>query len=617
MLGLMPGHAVIETIGSEDRQRCRPDGSVRTRASGPRRRSMTTMPDVSPSWEAPALGLSRVRLDELLQELLDRVGVIVATQDRLRALLDAVVVVGSDLDLRSVLERIVEAACRLSGARCGALGVIGPDRRLVEFITHGLTAEEYARIGPLPQGRGILGLLIQEPRPLRLANLGDHPKSYGFPAEHPPMTTFLGVPVRVRDEVFGNLYLTEKSGGGEFTSDDEELVVALASAAAIAIDNARLFEAAQRRQQWLEASAEISDATLGDVDQRGALSLIARKARENSAARVAAIVLADGDAPTDDAVIQVVDGAGLQSLAGIRLPRTGKAREVLASGDYALIDDARADLQSWAPTATLANDLDVGPVLIVPLTSSDAALGALIVGWSRGVPAQSLGEQIPLVRGFAAQAALALERARFQAERQRLLVLEDRDRIARDLHDVVIQRLFGVGMSLQTAAQIVLRPEVADRIKTAVDDLDQTIRDIRTAIFQLHHRPGRATMRDALQEELGGARELLGFGPRLLVEGPVEHGIPEAVRPHLIAVLREALSNAARHAGARHVEVRLRVGDDVTLTVTDDGRGVGEVAVEGGLRNMRERAEALSGSCHIGPREGGGTVVEWRVPAGG
>jgi len=574
---------------------------------------MSAVPD-SAAWEVPALGLSRVRLDELLQELLDRVGDVLATQERLRALLDAVVVVGSDLDLRSVLERIVASACRLSGARYGALGVIGRDRGLVEFITHGITPEEHAAIGPLPQGRGILGLLIDEPRPIRLRSLGDHAKSYGFPPNHPPMTTFLGVPVRVRDQVFGNLYLTEKTSGGEFTAEDEELVVALAAAAAVAIDNARLFEQARRRQAWLEASAEISSALLGEVDKAAALKLVARLAREVSGAHVAAIVLADPDNPERDPVVEIVEGGGLEELAGVRLPRADSiVGEVIATGRHELIEDLERTGRGLRPAGV---DLDLRQVLLVPLGAREALLGALLVGWGRDELADGLDEDVPLVRGFAAQAALALERVRAQEERERLLVLEDRDRIARDLHDVVIQRLFGVGMSLQTAAQMAARPELAERLKTAVDDLDQTIRDVRMAIFQLHHRPGRAELRDAITAEIEEARKVLGFAPRLAVSGPIEHGVPEDVRPHLLAVLREALSNAARHADARMVEVRLSVDSEVVLTVTDDGRGIGDDVIESGLRNMRQRAEALDGRCSVLPGPAVGTVVEWRVPVG-
>src|ERR687890_926687 len=249
--------------------------------------------------EPPSLGLSplsRVRLDELLQEMLDRVGEVVTSRERLRALLDAVVGIGSDLDLRSTLQRIVEAACALAGARYGALGVIGPDRRLLsDFITHGIDPATHAAIGDLPRGRGVLGLLITDPQPVRMPDITRHRRSFGFPPHHPPMHSFLGVPVRTRDQVFGNLYLAEKQGADEFSDDDEEIVVALAAAAGVAIDNARLFALARRRERWLAAAAEITSVLLGTVRRAEALRLIARRAREVADADLVLVMLRDED----------------------------------------------------------------------------------------------------------------------------------------------------------------------------------------------------------------------------------------------------------------------------------------------------------------------------------
>src|SRR5690606_32267030 len=244
--------------------------------------------------EVPELGitpLSRVRLDELLRELLDRVGEVVASRERLRSLLDAVVGISTDLDLRSTLERIVASACRLAGARYGALGVIGEDRRLGEFVTHGISPEQHAAIGSPPTGRGVLGLLIDDPRPLRLRDITAHPKSYGFPPNHPPMRSFLGVPIRIRDTAYGNLYLAEKLDGEEFTEDDEKMMVALAAAAGAAIDNARLYAVAQRQQIWLSAGVEIIGLLLGRVERTTALELIARRARELLGSDLAVVLL--------------------------------------------------------------------------------------------------------------------------------------------------------------------------------------------------------------------------------------------------------------------------------------------------------------------------------------
>src|SRR4051795_3784256 len=249
--------------------------------------------------EPPSLGLtplSRVRLDELLQEMLDRVGEALTSRERLRALLDAVVGIGSDLDLRSTLQRVGEGACALAGAKCGALGVIGADRtELADFITAGMDPAVHARIGDLPHGRGVLGVLITEPHPVRLPDIRKPPNSYGSPPHPPPMHSFLGVPVRIRDQIFGNLYLAEKQGAADFSDDDEEIVVALAAAAGVAIDNARLFTLAQRRERWLSAAAEITGVLLGTVRRTEALRLIARRAREITEAGLVLVLLAGED----------------------------------------------------------------------------------------------------------------------------------------------------------------------------------------------------------------------------------------------------------------------------------------------------------------------------------
>ena len=306
--------------------------------------------------EAPSLGLSplsRVRLDELLQEMLDRVGEVVASRERLRALLDAVVGIGSDLDLRSTLQRIVEAACALVGARYGALGVIGPDRRLLsDFITHGIDAETHAAIGDLPHGRGVLGLLITDPQPVRMPDITQHPRSHGFPPNHPPMHSFLGVPVRIRDQIFGNLYLAEKTGADNFSDDDQEIVVALAAAAGVAIDNARLFELAQRRERWLSAAAEITAVLLGTVRRTEALRLIARRAREVSAAELVLVLLYDEE--NTRYTIEVADGADPRSaeLVGKLLPVDGAEAEKFGREKYRVIEDLRATAEWPGPVPT-------------------------------------------------------------------------------------------------------------------------------------------------------------------------------------------------------------------------------------------------------------------------
>ncbi|MFF3869163.1 GAF domain-containing protein [Micromonospora sp. NPDC001898] len=557
----------------------------------------------------PSLGLSplsRVRLDELLQEMLDRVGEVVTSRERLRALLDAVVGIGTDLDLRSTLRRIVQSACELAGARYGALGVIGSDRLLHDFIVHGIDAELHANIGELPHGRGVLGLLIDHPHPVRMPDITKHPLSYGFPPNHPPMHSFLGVPVRIRDQVFGNLYLAEKQGAAEFTEDDEEIVVALAAAAGVAIENARLYALAHRRERWLAAAAEITSVLLGEVRRTDALTLVARRAREVAEAELAVVLLYDEDA--GEFTVEVVDGADEQAreLVGAVLPAAETAFAGSVTGRGHELMENLAEAAPWpAPVTT-------GPAVVSPLAAADALHGVLVIAYGpdRG---GATDDDVALLGSFAGQAALAMERARGQEERELLVVLEDRERIARDLHDVVIQRLFATGLQLQSGAMNA-RPEVAKRINAAVDDLDATIRDIRRTIFELR-TPMSAALRTEIREAVDVAAGSLGFRPTLELTGPIDSAVPEPIRPDLTAVLREALSNAVRHAGASRVAVAVTVdGGWVTVTVTDDGRGCDPAAARGGLVNLRERAERHAGDFEVRPASPSGTELRWSVP---
>ena len=564
----------------------------------------------NPRHEPPSLGLSplsRVHLDELLQEMLDRVGEVVTSRERLRALLDAVVGIGTDLDLHSTLLRIVQSACELAGARYGALGVIGTDRTLHDFITHGISPELHAKIGDLPHGRGVLGLLIDDPKPLRMPDITQHPHSYGFPPNHPPMHTFLGVPIRIRDQVFGNLYLAEKQGGAQFTDDDEEIVVALAAAAGVAIENARLYALASRRERWLAATAEITSLLLGEVRRTDALTLVARRAREVAEAELALVLLYDDMA--DHFTVEVVDGSGTQAraLVGTVLPADDTSfAAAVAEGRHASVDD----LAHAAPWPAV---LHTGPAVISPLATADTLHGVLVIA-HRVDHDGATDDDVVLLGSFAGQAALAMERARGQEEREQLVVLEDRERIARDLHDVVIQRLFATGLQLQSAVPLAGRPELAKRINAAVDDLDATIKDIRRTIFELRS-PVSAALRTEIREAIEVAAESLGFRPRLELIGPIDSAVPDPVRPDLTAVLREALSNAVRHAEASAVSVTVSVeATRVSVVVTDNGVGCDPAAARGGLINLRERAERHGGAFEVRPTEPRGTQLHWSIP---
>jgi signal transduction histidine kinase len=566
-------------------------------------------PDPAAGRDAPTLGLaelSRVRLDELLVELLDRVGEVVTSRERLRALLDAVVSIGTDLDLRPTLERIVVSACQLAGARYGALGVVGADRTLVEFITHGLSPAEHAAIGILPTGRGVLGLLIDEPRPVRMPDITQHPRSYGFPAHHPPMHSFLGVPVRIRDYVYGNLYLAEKRDGAEFTDDDEQIVAALAAAAGVAIDNARLYTLAQRRERWLAAAAEITELLVGRVRRTEALELIARRAREVGDAELVLVLGHNEEAGVLTVEVAESRDDDQQSVAGAVIPAYQSLfRDALEQRQQVVVES----IGKAAPWPVALPDR---PATVVPLDSVDAFHGLLVVVGAAAVG--DPGEDLTMLSSFAAQAALAFERALAQEEREMFVILEDRERIARDLHDVVIQRLFATGMQLQTAARLANRPEVADRVNTAVDDLDATIRDIRSAIFELR-TPMSAELRAEVREIVAAATEQLGFRPGLELTGPLDSAVPAEIRADLLAVLREALSNVVRHAGASIVKVVVKVQAGLlTVTVADDGCGIAPDSRRSGLGNLSARAERTGGTFETRPNTPQGTVVEWCVP---
>ena len=564
--------------------------------------------------------LARVRLDTLLEELHGRVGDVLASQDRLRSLLDAVVDLGTDLDLPRVLQRITDAACSLAKARYGALGVLGPDGEvLAEFITHGVSDEERARIGPPPSGHGVLGVLIKEPQPIRLPHIGDHPQSYGFPANHPPMESFLGVPVRVHDHVYGNLYLTEKIGAEEFTELDEQIMVALAAAAGVAIDNARLYELTDRRREWLQATAEITQVLLGEVDRSEALRLIARKARDVSGCDVAALLLSDGNQDGEPSLIlEVAEGIDAGRVEGRRIPLgEGIMAEALANDSPVIVDDLAAEVRSGRTHLPVELAADLAYAVLVPLNSPTGS-GVLLAAQRRDATRLVEGFDVELISTFANQTALALERVRAQQDRALVAVLEDRDRIARDLHDLVIQRLFASGLQVQGALELIGRPDVRQTLTKVTDDLDSTIRDIRATIFELQHRADRSDLRADIRGLAKEYTATFGFAPIVDLLGPVDSAVPTELRPEVLAVEREALSNAARHAHATEVLIEVDVRDGILrITIADDGIGIGETTRRSGLRNLRERAEAHGGTLEVQPNEPHGTLLRWVVPLTG
>ena len=558
--------------------------------------------------------LTAVDFDALVREVATRMEGALDQQARLRLLLDAVVTMAGDLTLDGVLARIVSTAGQLVDARYAALGVLatGSGRGLRTFVHHGMEPDVVAGIGDLPTGHGLLGLLIDDPRALRLHDISAHPASYGFPANHPPMRSFLGVPIRIRDKVFGNLYLTEKAGGSDFTDSDQEVVVALAAAAGVAIENATLYEEAEHRQAWLTATAEITALLAGDPEAEHALQAVADRARAVSGADVSWVVTG---ADPMSLRLEVVSGApaDLEAMQRLRL-EDSLASLVVRSGEAIAVEDVASDPRAVDPSS-IDGWPQLGPVMVVPLRSGRGVEGALSLAWTKA-NAEGFQRVAPaLPTSFAEQATLALQVARSQVDRARLTVFEDRDRIGQDLHDLVIQRLFAVGLGLQSITNLTHEPQVAARLEQAIDDLDGTIKDIRRTIFSLGAIETASDVQSEVERLVERAGATMKVRPRLTIDGPLRTGVAPVVVPDLLAVLGEALANVARHARARTVEVHVRVDAScVSVTVADDGRGIDPEAPRSGLDNMRTRALKHGGDVAVESAPDAGTTVTWTVP---
>jgi signal transduction histidine kinase len=550
--------------------------------------------------------LSQLRLRELLTEVQVRVEEIVEGRDRLDGLVEAMLVVTAGLELDDTLRTIVRTAIDLVDAGYGALGVRGHDHELIEFIYQGIDEPTKEMIGHLPEGRGVLGVLIDDPKPIRLDNISHHPDSVGFPANHPPMRTFLGVPVRIRDEVFGNLYLTEKAGGQPFSDDDEVLVLALAAAAGIAIENARLYEQSKLRQAWIEATRDIGTRMLSGVDPSTVFRLMADESRHLSGAETILVAVRDEFDEADELVDQldVVATAGdgpEASLAAV--PVTGSVIGDVFSTQTA-VRCTDLELTADHPAA--------GPALVLPVRVTGTVAGVLVALRPHGAPPFST-DDLAMMAAFVDQAALAWQLARTQRQLRELDVLTDRDRIARDLHDHVIQRLFAVGLSLQGTIPRARSSEVQQRLSECVDDLQQVIQEIRTAIFDLHgSRGGSTRLRQRVDEAIA---QFASAGVRTTVQVTGPLSIVDAVlADHAEAVVREAVSNAIRHAEATSLEIRITAADELCIEVVDDGCGIGENVTSSGLDNLRQRAADVGGTFAVEAGPVGGTLLRWSAP---
>lgn len=546
------------------------------------------------------------RVDEV-----DEVELSGSSQVQLRRLLEANRLAVEHLDLTLALRQIIEAAVELVGSSYGAIGVLGYSGRLDQFIHTGMDAATVARIGPTPEGRGLLGALIDDPRPVRLAVMSDDPRSVGVPAHHPPISSFLGVPLEVRNEIYGHLYLADPRAGA-YTAEDQVLVEALATTAGVAIAHARLFEESTRREQWTAATTAITHELLTN-DEVDALQLITERVLDLAGASLVAVVLTHGtDDPDGALVVDRATGRGAGAVLGAALPSADHSvvRRCLRTQRPQLMEQ----LEPSALSKLLPEEA-VGPAMAVPLPAEAGVRGSLFVLRALGAP-QFTEFDLDVAASLAGHAALALDRADARLARVHLRTLEDRDRIARDLHDHVVQRLFAAGLNIQSVCGALGPGTASDRLSAQVDEIDATIRQIRTTIFGLNDRRQRAGgLRSQILTAASAATAALSAQPEVTFRGPLDVLVPESIYADVVAVVREALTNAGRHAQAQHVVVVVSADPrELRVEVLDDGIGIGDDVVLSGLDNLRVRAAALGGSFALTARSGPGTRLLWVVP---
>ncbi|MCF6509220.1 GAF domain-containing protein [Blastococcus sp. MG754426] len=539
--------------------------------------------------------------------------------DDAAALTAAVLAAASGGQLEATLHEIVAVAVRHVDARYGALGVLTPDGSALDrFVTVGMDADDHRRIGRPPAGDGILGLLVQDPTPLRLGDLSTHPASVGVPPGHPPMRSFLGVPVRARDSAFGHLYLTEKRTGGEFTPADLEITRAMAAVAGLAIENARLLEHAEQRRAWSQAGTDLATALLSGRTTGEVLRDAAGRVAELAGAdAVGILVPVPGDEGT--LIISAAVGPEAADSEGVRIPLTGtRLGEAHRSGTPVLVEDV-ASTQPGATHAPVIGEFTdrYGPALYLPLggPSPPTTLVALRV---RTRPPFDPAVLEP-ASAFVTHATVAMRLVRSQLRERRLQVQADRDRIARDLHDHVVQRIFATALALDRLGRSLgeTAPDVAGRIAGHVDELDGTIARIRASIFELHGAQDSSSdaVRRRLAEVVRSVIDGHGLRPDLRVRSEVED-LPPDLAGDVVAVVRELVTNVLRHAGATRVTVSVALGDEVRVVVTDDGGGLPAVTVRSGLANLTDRAERRGGRLEISTGTSG-TEIRWTVPLPG
>jgi signal transduction histidine kinase len=542
-------------------------------------------------------------LDRTLTDLMSNAQKVLEAQGRLRSLLRASQALVEELELPALLRRIVEGAVELVGARYGALGVIAPDGHLEQFLHVGVPEDVAARFGQDPPSRGILGALVEDPRLIRLRDLSSDPRWAEILPEDPPMESFLGIPVRLRDSIFGTLYLSEAQSG-EFTEEDEELLGALAATAGIAIENARLYDESRRRQRWASALAEITAAMLSDYDG-DPIELIVDRVLDLADGDLVCVIRSISD---DLMMVETARGRMAGEIEGLVFHGSGTlAARALAGRQPVLVPES-----SGAPE----NRFPRGPTMVIPMASTGNA-AALSVSRGHGRPLFT-AQELDMVADFAGQASVALKLVAARADQQRLVMLEERSRIAADLHDHVIQRLFAAGLGLQAISARITEPTARAKLADQVTSLDEAILAIRTAVFALTPQAHETTpLRHRILDLISELAPVLTFAPRAVFSGPVDSVISAELADDVLGVLREGLTNVAKHAEASDTTVSLAVlADAVTLEISDDGVGLRDSGRKSGVANIRRRAERWNGTATFSARDGGGTVLTWTAQAG-
>jgi signal transduction histidine kinase len=527
-----------------------------------------------------------------------------------------VLAAASGSQLETTLREIVQAAVDHVGARYGAMGVLRPDgTRLDRFVIVGMDADPANHIGATPAGRGVLGLLLDQPIPLRIDDVAEHAASSGIPPGQPPMRSLLGVPVRVRDAVFGHLYLTEKRGGGRFSPADVEVAEALAAVAGLAIENARLAEQTAAGHRWGEAATELATALLSGADPEEVLRSVSTRVNCLTDGDMAGVLSPSVDDDTTLTIVSAVGGAGAD-VEGVRVPLSGTQVGAAhrAAAPRLVEDISTMPVHGRLDAASIELTRGFGPAMLVPLGTPPRV--HMLVVLRRTGRAPFGPDDLELLSAFAAQASVALELAHSQERERRLQRQADRDRIARDLHDHVVQRIFATALSLDRVGRALQaeRPAEAAQLAREVDELDSTMAEIRAAIFELHQDENApvSSVRSRISDVVRQVTQGTALRRDVRLRGGVDE-IPRDLVPEILAVIRELVTNVVRHAGARRVTVTVSAGNKVRVVVADDGGGLPAVTLRSGLANLADRAERRGGRLTAtgGPA---GTEVRWVVP---